>query len=62
MRLLPTTANDRPAADLYMRNKQTGVHQAFQFHVIDVRHDAVSHVAAFGDAGLFEKFALPATL
>ena len=62
MRLIPTTANGQPAAGLYMLNKQTGVHEAFQFHVIDVRADAVSHVVAFGDAALFEKFGLPATL
>ena len=62
MRLMPTTANGQPAAGLYMRNKQTGVHEAFQFHVIDVRADAVSHVVAFGDSALFEKFGLPASL
>ena len=62
MRLIPTTANGQPAAGLYMRNKQTGVHEAFQFHVIDVRADAVSHVVAFGDSALFEKFGLPASL
>jgi RNA polymerase sigma-70 factor (ECF subfamily) len=50
MRLMPTTANGQPAAGLYMRNKQTGVHEAFQFHVIDVRADAVSHVVAFATA------------
>ena len=62
MRLIPTTANGQPAAGLYMRNKQTGVHEAFQLHVIDVRADAVSHVVAFGDTTLFEKFGLPAHL
>jgi RNA polymerase sigma-70 factor (ECF subfamily) len=61
MRLLPTTANGQPAAGLYMRNRD-GVHEAFQFHVLDVKNDAVSHVVAFGDATLFEKFGLPATL
>ncbi|MGZ6777451.1 MAG: sigma-70 family RNA polymerase sigma factor [Mycobacterium sp.] len=61
MRLLPTTANGQPAAGLYMRNTD-GVHEAFQFHVLDVKNDAVSHVVAFGDAKLFEKFGLPATL
>ena len=62
MRLLPTTSNGQPAAGLYMRNPQTGAHEAFQFHVIDVRADGVSHVVAFGDAALFEKFGLPPTL
>ena len=49
MRLLPTTANGQPAAALYMRNKETGLHEAFQFHVIDVGRDGVSHVVAFVD-------------
>jgi len=62
MRLIPTTANGQPAAGLYMHNKETGVHEAFQFHVIDMRADAVSHVVAFGDAKLFEKFGLPASM
>ena len=62
MRLIRTTANGQPAAALYMRNQETGVHEAFQFHVIDVRPDGVSHVVAFRDAALFEKFGLPATL
>lgn len=62
MRLIPTTANGQPAAALYMLNKQTGVHEAFQFHVIDVKGEAVSHVVAFGDAAIFEGFGLPATL
>ena len=62
MRLIPTTANGQPAAALYMLNRETGVHEAFQFHVIDMRADAVSHVVAFGDAELFAKFGLPASL
>ncbi len=62
--LVPTTANGQPAAGLYMRNKETGAHEAFQFHVIDMRADGVSHVVAFGegDTTLFAKFGLPATL
>ncbi|OBA97305.1 RNA polymerase subunit sigma-70 [Mycobacteriaceae bacterium 1482268.1] len=62
MRLLPTTANGQPAAGLYMRNKETGAHEAFQFHVIDVTSQAVAHVVAFGDPALFEKFGLPPAL
>ena len=62
MRLIPTTANGQPAAGLYMRNKETGVHEAFQLHVLDMRADGVSHVVAFGDAELFAKFGLPASL
>ena len=62
MRLIPTSSNGQPAAGLYMRNPDTGVHEAFQFHVIDVRRDSVSHVVAFGDTTVFEKFGLPASL
>jgi RNA polymerase sigma-70 factor (ECF subfamily) len=30
MRFIPTTANDQPAAAMYMLNPETGVHEAFQ--------------------------------
>ncbi len=62
MRLIPTTANGQPAAAMYLRNPDTGVHEAFQLHVLDVAPDGISHVVAFLDASLFEKFGLPATL
>ncbi|WP_371871113.1 sigma-70 family RNA polymerase sigma factor [Mycolicibacterium agri] len=62
MRLVPTTANGQPAAGLYMRNKESGVHEAFQFHVLDVTDGAVAHVVAFGEPAIFAKFGLPATL
>jgi RNA polymerase sigma-70 factor (ECF subfamily) len=62
MRFIRTTANGQPAAALYMLNKETGVHEAFQLHVIDIKPDGVSHVVAFLDTSLFEKFGLPATL
>ncbi len=58
-------ADDRQRAarrGLYMRNKETGVHEAFQFHVLDLGPDGISHVVAFGDASLFAKFGLPDTL
>jgi RNA polymerase sigma-70 factor, ECF subfamily len=60
MRLIPTTANGQPAAGLYMREGDT--HVAFQLHVLDVTPDGVSHVVAFLDTSLFEKFGLPAFL
>ena len=60
MRLIPTTANGQPAAGLYMRDHDT--HVAFQLHVLDVTPDGVSHVVAFLDTSLFEKFGLPASL
>jgi RNA polymerase sigma-70 factor, ECF subfamily len=47
---------------LYMRNPETGVHEAFQLHVLDIKPGAVSHVVAFLDTELFDKFGLPETL
>lgn len=62
MRFLTTTANGQPVAALYMRNPQTGVHEAFQLHVLDVRGAGIAHVVAFKEDGLFAKFGLPATV
>jgi RNA polymerase sigma-70 factor, ECF subfamily len=62
MRFIALTANGQPAAALYMRNPETGVHEAFQLHVLDVKPDGVSHVVAFLDTELFDKFGLPETL
>jgi RNA polymerase sigma-70 factor, ECF subfamily len=62
MRFIRTTANGQPAAALYMINRETGKHEAFQLHVLDVKADGVSHVVAFLDTSLFEKFGLPASL
>ncbi len=62
MRLLPTTANGQPAAAMYMRNPQNGVHEAFQLHVMDVTGAGIAHVVAFMDPRLFEKFGLPGRL
>ena len=62
MRFIRTTANGQPAAALYMINRETGKHEAFQLHVLDVKTDGVSHVVAFLDTSLFEKFGLPASL
>ena len=62
MRFIRTTANGQPAAALYMLNRETGKHEAFQLHVLDVKPDGVSHVVAFLDTSLFEKFGLPASL
>jgi RNA polymerase sigma-70 factor (ECF subfamily) len=38
------------------------VHVPFQLHVLDMRADGVSHVVAFLDETLFEKFGLPESL
>jgi RNA polymerase sigma-70 factor, ECF subfamily len=63
MRFIRTTANGQPAAALYMLNRETGVHEEFQMHVMAVRPDGISHVVAFhAGNGLFEKFGLPASL
>jgi RNA polymerase sigma-70 factor (ECF subfamily) len=62
MRLLPITANGQPAAAMYMRDKETGRHLPFQLHVLDVKPGGVSHVVAFLDSSLFEKFGLPDAL
>jgi RNA polymerase sigma-70 factor (ECF subfamily) len=60
MRLVPLVANGQPAAAMYMRAGD--VHLPFQLHVLDVRTDGVSHVVAFLDGTLFEKFGLPGSL
>jgi RNA polymerase sigma-70 factor (ECF subfamily) len=63
MRFLHTTANGQPTAALYMLNRETGKHEEFQLHVLEVRPGGVGHVVAFhAGNGLFEKFGLPATL
>ncbi len=62
MRFTRTTANGQPAAALYMLNRETGKHEAFQLHVLDIKGDGVSHVVAFLDTTLFDKFGLPAAL
>ena len=62
MRFLRTTANGQPVAALYMRNPQSGVHEAFQLHVLDIRATGIVHVVAFKEDHLFEHFGLPPTL
>lgn len=61
MRFIRTTANGQPAAALYMINRETGVHEPFQMHVMAVSPDGISHVVAF-HMTTFEKFGLPASL
>jgi RNA polymerase sigma-70 factor (ECF subfamily) len=62
MRFLRTTANGQPAAALYMLNRETGAHEEFQLHVLEIRSDGVAHVVAFHADGLFAQFGLPAAL
>lgn len=61
MRFIRTTANGQPAAALYMVNRDTGVHEPFQMHVLAVGADGITHVVAF-HATTFEKWGLPASL
>jgi RNA polymerase sigma-70 factor, ECF subfamily len=58
MRFVVTTANGQSAAAMYLRNPETGAHEAFQLHVLDIKPDGISHVVAFMDPTLFEKFGL----
>ncbi len=63
MRFLRTTANGQPAAALYMLNRETGRHEEFQLHVLEIHADGITHVVAFHAAdGMFAKFGLPASL
>lgn len=63
MRFLRTTANGQPAAALFMLNRETGAHEQFQLHVLDIRSDGIAHVVAFhATDGLFARFGLPAAL
>lgn len=62
MRFLTTAGNGQPLAALYMLNPETGVHEAFQLHVLDIRAEGIAHVVAFKEDGLFAKFGLPPTL
>jgi RNA polymerase sigma-70 factor, ECF subfamily len=61
MRFIRTTANGQPAAALYIINRETGVHEPLQMHVMAVRPAGISHVVAFHMSS-FEKFGLPASL
>lgn len=60
MRLVPTTANGQPAAAMYFREGDR--HVPFQLHVLEAEPGGITHVVAFMDTTLFEKFGLPAEL
>lgn len=61
MRLIPTTANGQPAGAMYMRNPETGTHEAFQMHVLAIGPGGISHVVAFHMPS-FAPFGLPDSL
>lgn len=58
-RMLATSANGQPAFALYMRDRADGVHRAFQIQQLTIADGAVSHVVAYFDLTLFERFGLP---
>ncbi|MGV0800535.1 RNA polymerase subunit sigma-70, partial [Mycolicibacterium elephantis] len=61
MRFIRTAANGQPAAAVYLRNRETGVHEPLQMHVLDIGADGITHVVAF-HASTFEKWGLPDSL
>ena len=61
MPMVATTANGQPAFGLYMRQPD-GTFTPFHLQVLTLSGGRVSHVAAFFDTALFEKFGLPAVL
>lgn len=61
-KILRTTANGQVAGAFYLLNRESGVHEAFQLHVLECTADGIAHVVAFLDTALFEKFGLPAAL
>jgi RNA polymerase sigma-70 factor (ECF subfamily) len=61
MKFIRTTTNGQPAGALYMLNRETGVHEPFQMHVLAVGPGGITHVVAF-HMDSFEKFGLPASL
>ncbi len=59
--MVPVRANGRPALALYMLEPD-GRHHAFQIQVPTVTAAGISHVAAFFDLDLFDRFGLPRLL
>jgi RNA polymerase sigma-70 factor (ECF subfamily) len=61
MTMVPTTANGQPAFAMYMQQAD-GSYTPFHLQVLTLDGDRVSHVGAFFDHSLFEKFGLPPML
>ncbi len=61
MPMISTVANGQPAFGLYMRMPE-GHFEPFHLQVLTLDGDKVSHVGAFFEKGLFEKFGLPSQL
>ncbi|MBB1255810.1 sigma-70 family RNA polymerase sigma factor [Streptomyces alkaliterrae] len=62
MRLIPAELNGQPSFALYLREGGNGPFQPWNLHVLSLREGAVSHVVAFFDRALFDKFGLPAEI
>jgi RNA polymerase sigma-70 factor (ECF subfamily) len=61
-RMLPTRANQRPAAAAYVRASDQPAHRAFAIALLRIEDGRIAEITAFHDPGLFPAFALPATL
>jgi RNA polymerase sigma-70 factor (ECF subfamily) len=61
MPMVATSANGQPAYGLYMRQPD-GRFTPFHLQVLTITDGAVSHVGAFFDPALFERFGLPPEL
>jgi len=61
MRLLPTSANGQPAFAAYILGEDGDWH-AFQFQVVTLGREGISHMTVFFDLTLFETFGFPMTL
>lgn len=60
--MVPVRANGQPGFALYMRDRESGKHRAFQIQVLTLTPDGVSHAVAFFDRALFAAFGLPELL
>ena len=60
--MIPVESNGQPGFALYMRDKETGQHRAFQIQVLTLTAAGVAHAVAFFDLSLFEAFGLPELL
>ena len=59
-RMVPVSANGQPCFALYMCDPADGVHRAFQIQQVTIADGRVSHVTAYFDLSLFQRFGLPA--
>ncbi len=62
MRLAPTAANGQPAFAIYLRDPDSGEHQAFALQVLTTTAAGVAHTGMFFHTSLYPAFGLPHTL